>query len=99
MATLRNTSRIIFNRTFLSEKSDTLEIGVRPEFVKFAAKGVPVQVVKVSDAGRFQIVETRHEDNVIRVLVPEGKPIPSEDAKLAFNPAYTQVYVDGWAVR
>jgi len=81
-----------------SESSDKIEIGVRPEFVKFASKGVPVQVTKVSDAGRFQIVETRHEDSTIRVLVPEGKPVPSEDARLAFNSAYTQVYVNGWAV-
>ena len=82
----------------LPESSDEVEIGVRPEFVKFANKGVPVQVTKVSDAGRFQIVETRHEDNIIRLLVPEGKPVPSENAKLAFDPAYTKVYVNGWAV-
>ena len=82
----------------LSESSGSIEIGVRPEFVKFASRGVPVQVTKVSDAGRFQIVETRHEDNTIRLLVPEGKPVPSENAKLAFDPAYTQVYLDGWAV-
>jgi glycerol transport system ATP-binding protein len=39
-----------------------LEIGVRPEFVSFSDDGIPVEVVKVSDAGRHRIVETRHGD-------------------------------------
>ncbi len=82
----------------IPEHSEKLEIGVRPEFVSFSSRGVPVRVTKVSDAGRFQIVETEHENNTIRLLVPEGKPVPSENAKLAFDPKYTQVYVDGWAV-
>src|SRR5262245_8410587 len=34
-----------------------MELGVRPEFVSFAAEGIPVDVVKVADAGRFRIVE------------------------------------------
>ena len=37
----------------------TLELGVRPEFVTFAAEGIPVDVVKVLDVGRYRIVETR----------------------------------------
>ena len=39
------------------------EIGVRPEFVRFAATGIPVRVTRVSDAGRHQIVETRRDDD------------------------------------
>ena len=41
----------------------TLELGVRPEFVSFAAEGIPVDVVKVLDAGRYRIVETRSAGN------------------------------------
>ena len=33
-----------------------LEIGIRPEFISFAGEGLPVEIVKVSDAGRYQIV-------------------------------------------
>ena len=80
------------------DPSDAIEIGVRPEFVKFAKTGVSVKVTKVSDAGRFQVVETLHEDSMIRLLVPEGESIPSESAKLAFDPEFTQVYAGGWAV-
>ena len=36
-----------------------LELGIRPEFVTFANKGLPVDVVKVSDIGRYRVVDTR----------------------------------------
>jgi glycerol transport system ATP-binding protein len=72
------------------------EIGVRPEFVRFAEQGVPVRIARVADAGRHQIVETRHGDTVIRVLLKEGARVPGENARLAFDPAFTRLYVDGW---
>ncbi|HJS37942.1 MAG TPA: ABC transporter ATP-binding protein [Burkholderiales bacterium] len=72
------------------------EIGVRPEFVRFADQGVPVRVARVADGGRHQIVETRHGDTVIRVLLKEGERVPGEHARLAFDPAFTRLYVDGW---
>jgi len=75
-----------------------LEIGVRPEFVRFADEGLPVEVVKVSDAGRYRIVETRHESTVVRLLVEDGEDLPSETAYLGFDPAYTRIYADGWMV-
>src|SRR5438552_10938896 len=45
-----------------------LELGVRPEFVHFAEKGIPVEIVKVADAGRFRIVETRNREGKINLL-------------------------------
>jgi glycerol transport system ATP-binding protein len=72
------------------------EIGVRPEFVRFAEHGIPVRVAHVSDAGRHQVVETRHGDTVIRVLLDERDAVPAGNARLAFDPAFTRVYVDGW---
>jgi glycerol transport system ATP-binding protein len=72
------------------------EIGVRPEFVRFADDGIPVRVVRVSDAGRHQIVETRHGDTVIRVLLDEHDAVPQHLAHLGFDPAFTHLYVDGW---
>jgi len=72
------------------------EIGVRPEFVRFAAQGIPVRVARVSDAGRHQVVETRHGDSVIRVLLDEHDAVPAETAHLNFDPAFTRLYVDGW---
>jgi glycerol transport system ATP-binding protein len=73
------------------------EIGVRPEFVRFAPAGIPVRVVRTSDAGRHKIVETRHADTVIRLLVGEHAEVPNGDAAhVSFDTEFTQLYVDGW---
>jgi glycerol transport system ATP-binding protein len=75
-----------------------LELGVRPEFVRFSPSGIPVEIVKVADAGRYRIVEARHAVHTIKLLVPEGEAIPSERAHVAFDAAHTQIYDDGWMV-
>jgi glycerol transport system ATP-binding protein len=79
-----------------------LEIGIRPEFIKFngveAGPAIPVEVTKVADAGRFRIVETRAKEHRIRMLVPEGDPIPSGAAQIKFDPKHTHLYRDGWLV-
>ena len=76
-----------------------LELGIRPEFVTFDNDGVPVRIVKVSDAGRYRIVDTRAEDNVrIQLLVQEDQSIPADDARVAFDPGHTQVYANGWVL-
>jgi glycerol transport system ATP-binding protein len=54
--------------------------------------------VRVSDAGRHRIVETRFGDKPVKLLVPDGAPIPAGKAHLAFDPAHTQVYDGGWIV-
>jgi glycerol transport system ATP-binding protein len=74
----------------------TPEIGIRPEFVSFADDGLPATVVKVSDAGRHRIVETRCADQTLRMLVGEGVEIPADGVKLAFDAANTRLYTDGW---
>jgi glycerol transport system ATP-binding protein len=71
-----------------------LELGVRPEFVRLADKGIPVSVVNVSDAGRHRIVEVRHQDSRIKLLVDDGAPVPSERAHIRFDPAHTRLYAD-----
>jgi len=75
-----------------------LEIGIRPEFISFADQGIPVQIEKISDAGRFSIVETRHGDDVIKLLVPDGGAFPSDQAFLTFDPDHTHVYANDWVV-
>lgn len=72
------------------------EIGIRPEFISFSDHGLSVKVVKVSDSGRFNIVETNCDGHKIKLLLEEGAPIPSEDAKIKFDPSSTRIYVDGW---
>jgi glycerol transport system ATP-binding protein len=74
------------------------QIGVRPEFVRFAEAGLPVRIERVSDAGRYRIVEARHDEHLIKVLVAEGEPLPNEQGHLAFDLAHTHIYADGWLV-
>ena len=75
-----------------------LELGVRPEFVSFAKKGIAVDIVKVADAGRFRIVETRAANSSIKLLVPEGDSIPTGKTHVSFDASHTQVYENGWMV-
>ncbi|HEU4383882.1 MAG TPA: ABC transporter ATP-binding protein [Anaeromyxobacteraceae bacterium] len=76
-----------------------LEIGVRPEFVAFSDRGVPVSISRISDTGRHRIVEARHGDVIIRLLVGEDVRIPAERGFVRFDPAYAQLYADGWSTR
>jgi glycerol transport system ATP-binding protein len=76
-----------------------LELGVRPEFITFAAEGVPAQVTKVLDAGRYRIVETTTAaGHMIKMLVPEDERIPEGGTRLRFAPERTQIYDKGWIV-
>jgi glycerol transport system ATP-binding protein len=76
------------------EAGANLEIGIRPEFIHFAKSGLAVKIVRKSDAGRFNIVETSFQDQSIKLLVPEGGDIPSDNAFIRFDKAHTQVYAD-----
>jgi glycerol transport system ATP-binding protein len=74
-----------------------LEIGIRPEFVSLANKGLDADVVKVSDIGRVRVVETRlASGGVVKLVVPEGIAIPEKKAKLAFDADHTFVYENSW---
>ena len=66
--------------------------------MSFTATGLPVDVIKVSDAGRFRIVETKHAPHTIKLLVPEDTEIPASAAHVHFDPAHTQVYEEGWMI-
>lgn len=86
------------NAAACAGKGKLLELGVRPEFVRFADKGIPVDIVKVADAGRYRIVETRHQGHSIKLLVAEGDELPAAQAHLHFDADHTQIYEDGWMV-
>lgn len=75
-----------------------VEVGVRPEFVQFDEKGFPVEIVKVDDLGRHQIVLARHDNNTIKMIVAEDAQIPSESPCISFSPAQTRLYKDSWVV-
>jgi glycerol transport system ATP-binding protein len=74
------------------------EIGIRPEFVHFAEDGIPVEIAKVNDAGRYRIVDARHGDARINLLISEDASLPASGARVAFEQTQTRLYADGWLV-
>ncbi len=78
------------------DSNATLEIGIRPEFVRFTKQGIPVEIVSVSNNGRHQIVETRHEQTTIRLLLAEDEQVMQENPQLHFEVEHTYLYADGW---
>ena len=54
------------------------------------------QIVKVADAGRYRIAEARAGERGIKLLVPEGEPVPEKKVHLAFDPVHAYLYEDGW---
>jgi glycerol transport system ATP-binding protein len=88
----------IANGAAIRSADGVLEIGVRPEFVTFANEGLAVDVIKVSDAGRYRVVDTRCGEHSVKLLVDEGAEVPLGAAHLRFDPARTRVYRNGWVV-
>ncbi|MDH3694493.1 MAG: ABC transporter ATP-binding protein, partial [Gammaproteobacteria bacterium] len=82
------------NNTHAVETNVKTEIGVRPEFVSFADNGIPVEVVKVDDVGRYQIVEVQHAQHTIKMILREDQTPPSENAQVVFDTAKTYLYTD-----
>ncbi|MCP3869232.1 MAG: ABC transporter ATP-binding protein [Gammaproteobacteria bacterium] len=75
-----------------------IELGVRPEFVRFDATGIPVQVSRVDDVGRHRIVEVLYQGHTLKMIVPEDVPIPERDVNIRFDAAMTHFYADGWII-
>lgn len=72
------------------------EIGVRPEFVSLAADGIPADIVRVADVGRRRIVEALAGGHRVHAVLAEDAEVAPGPAHLAFDPAQTRIYVDGW---
>ena len=75
-----------------------VEVGIRPEFVDFAAEGIPVHIEKVEDLGRYQVLTLTHESEVIKMVMREDQVIPTENPRIQFDPDHTKVYCDDWVV-
>ena len=72
------------------------QIGVRPEFVQFSDEGIPVDIRRVDDLGRHQLIHVMHDHQEIRMICPEEQPIPAGSAKIKFAVDRTYLYVNGW---
>jgi glycerol transport system ATP-binding protein len=74
------------------------QAGVRPEFVYFDSVGIPVKINKVDDLGRYQVAEVEMDGYRLKMIVDEGRSIPSENPQISFDLNYTMLYRDGWMV-
>jgi glycerol transport system ATP-binding protein len=76
-----------------------LEIGVRPEFVRFTTEsGIDVEVLKIDDLGRYQVVTVQHRNDIIKMVVPEDEKIPSGHPRITFDPEKTLLYRNDWII-
>jgi len=82
-----------------TDNNATVQIGVRPEFIHFGKQGIPVEIISVSDTGRHRIVETRHQQTTIRLLLAEDEEVMQENPQLHFEPEHTHLYADGWLIQ
>jgi glycerol transport system ATP-binding protein len=76
-------------------KGSTIELGVRPEYVRLGRDGLPVKITKVEDIGRRKIVHAQLEGKDVAAIVPEQEEIPT-DPKLSFDPRGINLYADSW---
>ncbi|QDC02352.1 ABC transporter ATP-binding protein [Mesorhizobium sp. 8] len=75
----------------------TMELGIRPEYVRIGREGMPVSVSKVEDVGRHKVVRARLEGRDVAAIVGEDEEIPAEP-KLSFDPAGINIYAGSWRV-
>lgn len=72
------------------------QVGIRPEFVSLADKGLPGHVRKVSDIGRHSVLEAMVGDTSIKAVIDGPVPAQGEAVHLAFRADQTRLYRDGW---
>ncbi len=75
----------------------TIELGIRPEYVRLGREGMPVTISKVEDIGRHKVVRASLEGREIAVIVGEDGDIPA-DPKVRFDPDGINIYADSWRV-
>ena len=70
------------------------EIGVRPEFIRFANEGIPAIVQRAADIGQHILVQTAVKDITVNVIVHGSPPDPGTEVQLYFEPTKTRLYTD-----
>ncbi|PWK75450.1 ABC transporter ATP-binding protein [Aminobacter sp. AP02] len=80
-----------------SAEGNGIELGIRPEFVRLGAKGMPVTVRKVEDIGRHKVVRAILEGREIAVILGEDDHVPAEP-RVTFDPAGINLYDKSWRV-
>ncbi len=72
-------------------------LGVRPEYVRIDAQGLPAQMRRVEDLGRHKVAWLGFEGCEIAAIVPEDQSIPAEP-RISFALEGVNLYADDWRV-
>ncbi len=82
---------------YLPPRGARLELGVRPEFIRFAENhesGIPVSIESVNNVGRHRIAKVRLSDLSMNIIVPEGQALAATDHRVVFDAQRCGVYAD-----
>lgn len=79
------------------EPSQKLQLGVRPEFVRLSATGIPATIVRMEDAGRYRVAHLDMLGMPVAAMLREGEGAPAAP-HVSFDPAGVHLYADSWRV-
>jgi glycerol transport system ATP-binding protein len=86
-----------------AEARGVLELGIRPMHLQVYGSavddGVPVTIKTVEDQGSHKILTVTLNGHTLHARVPEGHPIPQNQAWLRFPPQRTKLFADERLVR
>ncbi len=82
----------------LSKANGVIELGIRPEFVRFADQGIPVDIVGINDLGHRRIVELSYKSLSLKLILKKGETLPANQAYIDFKRDQTHIYGDGWII-
>ena len=74
----------------------TLEVGIRPEHIRFSKTGFPIKIRTVSHVGRYHIVAATLQNIPFKVYLPAENAVPSGDVRVSFDRSRTHLYLNGW---
>lgn len=72
-----------------------VEIGIRPEHIKFSSQGLPITICAVKDIGRYKIITADLAGTAFKIYLPEDGTVPTNEPCATFDRAHTHLYLDG----
>ncbi|MBF9030437.1 ATP-binding cassette domain-containing protein [Rhodobacterales bacterium HKCCE3408] len=93
-------SEVALGRSY-GEPDGKVELGVRPEFVRFApeGEGLSARIKRVEDVGRHKIVRLEFGEHDINAVMSEEEDLPSGSAFIRFDPVGINIYSNDWRVQ
>lgn len=89
--------RIMLDHVPHIDHRDSIELGIRPEFIRIGRSGMAITIRRVEDIGRRKIVRADFQGQAIAIVAPEDAEIPAE-ARVTFDPAAINIYANSWRI-